>query len=136
MPDSNIVFPAVRIAESDFLAIWNLPGVTVLLSQYSIGEVSRPLARAEQRSRLWQLVYRSELVSDGDAVLLSQHVVLPQKDQPILRSAIAGDADTLVTGDQTHFGALFGMSVGGVLIEHTRVFKDRYPMHFPIRKGA
>jgi predicted nucleic acid-binding protein len=41
---------------------------------------------------------------------------LPDKDAPILGAAAHCRADLLVTGDRTHFGHLYGKSLGGVLI--------------------
>lgn len=130
LPDSNIVFSAVRDLESSFLALWNLLAVEVLISQFIIAEVSRHFPKPEHRSRLWQLVYRSHLIPDGDEVILPAGLGLPKKDQPILRSAIAAQADILITGDRTHFGPLFGTVVEGVLIERTREFKLRFPKQF------
>jgi hypothetical protein len=41
---------------------------------------------------------------------------LPEKDRPVLASAIALECAALVTGDMTHFGHLYGTSVAGVSI--------------------
>jgi predicted nucleic acid-binding protein len=50
-----------------------------------------------------------------DAVLASS-VSLPEKDLPVLQSAIRMDCDALVTGDRTHFDALYGKAIQGVTI--------------------
>lgn len=47
-------------------------------------------------------------------------VPLPEKDVPVLASAIALSCETLVTGDRTHFGALYGQTVAGVTILNPR----------------
>ena len=39
-----------------------------------------------------------------------------EKDQPVLAAAISSGCHYLVTGDRTHFGALFGLSVQGVKV--------------------
>ena len=41
---------------------------------------------------------------------------LPDKDRPVLEAAIRIGCDTLVTGDRTHFGRLYGTRIEGVEI--------------------
>ena len=41
---------------------------------------------------------------------------LPEKDRPVLAAAIRYECDALVTGDRTHFGALYGRTIQGVTI--------------------
>lgn len=41
---------------------------------------------------------------------------LPEKDAPILASAVAAQANVLVTGDRTHFGHLFGKTIQGTQV--------------------
>ena len=41
---------------------------------------------------------------------------LPDKDLPVLLAALAGCATHLLTVDKKHFGALFGKTVGAVVI--------------------
>ncbi len=45
---------------------------------------------------------------------------LPEKDRPVLAAAIDLRCQALVTGDRTHFGALYGKTVGGVMIHSPR----------------
>jgi hypothetical protein len=45
---------------------------------------------------------------------------LPEKDQPVLAAAIHCACEALVTGDSTHFGALFGGTIQGVVIHSPR----------------
>jgi predicted nucleic acid-binding protein len=42
--------------------------------------------------------------------------LLPEKDVPVLLSAIESDCDVLVTGDKKHFGLLYNQLIHGVLI--------------------
>lgn len=42
--------------------------------------------------------------------------LLPEKDRPVLAAAIALGCDALVTGDKTHFGALYGKTFSGVTV--------------------
>ena len=50
-----------------------------------------------------------------DAALL-----LPEKDRPVLAAAIRQGCAALVTGDSTHFGALYGKTIQGVVIHSPR----------------
>lgn len=124
--DSNILFSASYRSGNDFARFWHLPDVEILTSQYSIAEVSRNLRTPEQRARLWQLIYLSHLVPDGDGFSLSPEIMLPEKDRPILRSAIAGGAHILITGDTAHFGRYVGQVLQGVLIQKPADFSVRH----------
>ncbi len=129
--DSNVLLSAARGGHSDFQEFWILPGVDVLTSSYSINEVSRNLKAAHDRARLWNLIYRSHLVPDGAGIHLPEGIQLAAKDLPILQSAVAGEADVLVTGDRNHFEMHYGSLILGVRIESPRMFKSRYPQRFP-----
>ena len=50
-----------------------------------------------------------------DADLLAS-IPLPEKDQPVLAAAVRGGCDTLITGDRTHFGPLYGTVFQGVIV--------------------
>jgi hypothetical protein len=41
---------------------------------------------------------------------------LPEKDRPVLAAAIRGGCETLITGDRTHFGPLYGTVFRGVTV--------------------
>jgi predicted nucleic acid-binding protein len=41
---------------------------------------------------------------------------VPDKDAPILAAACVAEVDILVTGDRTHFGHLYGETVGGLRV--------------------
>ena len=45
---------------------------------------------------------------------------LPEKDRPVLAAAIDLRCQALITGDRTHFGTLYGKTVGGVTIHSPR----------------
>ena len=47
---------------------------------------------------------------------LPEGISIAEKDVPILLDAINLCATHLLTGDKQHFGALYGRTVGGVLI--------------------
>ena len=128
--DSNIIFSASHQSPNQFEAYWSIPTVDILTSQYSIAEVSRNLKTSEQRARLWQLIYKSHLVPEGDLVVLPADISLPAKDEPILRAAIAGQAGMLVTGDVRHFGAYYGQRFSDVLIVSPGAFRRQFAAHF------
>jgi len=131
--DSNVLLSATRTEDSNLRLLWTLQGVEILISRYVIEEVRRHLIHSDQRARLWKAIYKSHLAPDGDEVVLPRIVKLPEKDIPVLQSAVAGNANLLITGDFRHFGPLFGTTVAGVGIESTGVFKARYPNTFPLR---
>jgi hypothetical protein len=41
---------------------------------------------------------------------------LPEKDRPVLAAAMRLGCEALVTGDRSHFGAVYGSRLGGVTI--------------------
>ncbi len=45
---------------------------------------------------------------------------LPPKDRPVLAAAIEQRCEALMTGDRTHFGALYGPTVRGVTVHSPR----------------
>lgn len=45
---------------------------------------------------------------------------LPEKDRPVLAAAIRLGCEALVTGDRTHFGAVYGKTLAGVTIHSPR----------------
>ncbi len=49
----------------------------------------------------------------------SLDLLLPEKDRPVLTSAIQHRCHALLTGDKTHFGRLYGQTIAGVSI-HSR----------------
>ena len=52
--------------------------------------------------------------------LLEATLPLPAKDQPVLAAAICHGCGALVTGDRSHFGALYGKTFGGVKVHSPR----------------
>ncbi|NDG70046.1 MAG: hypothetical protein EBY32_01860 [Proteobacteria bacterium] len=58
----------------------------------------------------------SRLTSPPALTAPSLALVLPEKDRPVLASAIQHQCDALITGDKTHFGRLYGQTISGVCI--------------------
>lgn len=52
---------------------------------------------------------------------------LPEKDRPVLGAAMQLGCEALVTGDRTHFGALYGKTLGGVTIHSPRSLAEALP---------
>jgi hypothetical protein len=48
--DSNVLFSAAYSESNPFQLFWSIPGVEILTSQYSIGEVSSHLVEPAQRA--------------------------------------------------------------------------------------
>ena len=55
----------------------------------------------------------------GDTVP-SLPTALAEKDRPVLAAAVRLGCEVLVTGDRTHFGELYGKTIGGVEIHSPR----------------
>jgi alpha-D-ribose 1-methylphosphonate 5-triphosphate diphosphatase PhnM len=51
-----------------------------------------------------------------ELVRWARDVGLPDQDAPVLAAGVQARADSLVTGDRTHFGFLFGCAARGVRI--------------------
>jgi uncharacterized protein len=122
--DANVLFSAAYRQGSGLLRLWHV-GATVLTSGYAAEEARRNLESQEARSRLDDLLKRTQLVPEAPSESLPARVGLAEKDQPILRAAIAARADSLVTGDLRDFGSLFGKRVRGVRIETPGEFLRR-----------
>lgn len=113
--DANILFSAAYRRDGAVLRLWRLPGVVLCTSHYAAEEARINLERFDQRKRLTDLVKSLSLfdVVDGK---LPREITLPEKDIPIMLSAIAAQATHLLTGDPRHFGRYFGRQIGGILI--------------------
>lgn len=118
--DANVLFSAGYRETAAVMRLWQLPDVQLITSAYAIEEARRNLDTAVQRVRLIQRVSGIEQVAELPAdTLIASGVGLPAKDVPILAAAIAGKATHLLTGDLRHFGPVYGIQVGGVLIMRT-----------------
>lgn len=118
--DANVLFSGAiggRVSE-----IWGLAGVVVVTSEYAVKEAWENLDKwvrpAEARAALADVLTRTEVVSvdEGETPALGVALSDPA-DVPILTGAIVTGCEYLVTGDRRCFGALFGRSVMGVLIQ-------------------
>lgn len=114
--DANVLFSAAWRADAGLARLLMLKDCELLSSRYACEEARRNLPTPEQRQRLAQLTAGIQLVADVTSGELPAGIVLPEKDRPILLSAIRAKATHLLTGDRQHFGALYGQVVSGVSV--------------------
>ena len=114
--DANVLFSAAYRPDAGLRRLWDIPGVELISSDYAIEEARRNLATPTQRERLGTLASSVRVVTVIPDADLPGSVMLPDKDKPILLAAIHAGASHLLIGDATHFGPLYGVSVGGVLV--------------------
>lgn len=116
--DANVLFSAAYRVDSKLNRLWQIPGVQLISSAFAAEEARRNLHDAERLARLQVLLAAVEIVPDADSSSpIPTGVNLPSKDVPIFMAAIQANATHLVTGDKRDFGAYFGTSIEGVLIQ-------------------
>jgi hypothetical protein len=119
--DANLLFSAAKAdgAVRRLLALVREAGHELCADAYVVEEARRNLA-AKAPDGLGALDTLLPALRIGPAQLpdavLASSVSLPEKDLPVLQSAIRLGCGALVTGDRTHFGALYGQTVQGVTI--------------------
>ena len=127
--DANILFSAAKSdgAIKDLLTLLEQAGHQCTANSYVIEEARRNLwAKAPDRiSALEELL--SRMTASGQRVDpgLEASLPLPAKDRPVLAAAIHQGCDALVTGDRTHFGALYGRTIRGVIIHSPRSLAEQ-----------
>lgn len=119
--DANILFSAAKSdgAIRRMLKLLHAQGHFCVADPYVIEEARRNLAGKypEGLPHLAELIRQIEpvpLLSAPETVLAG--LPLPEKDRPVLAAASLHGCTHLVTGDQTHFGPLYGRTVAGVLL--------------------
>jgi uncharacterized protein len=123
--DANILFSA---AKSDGAVLRLLERLIAARHEcwadgYVVEEARRNLAvkAPERLPALEKLLPRLHLAGAHPALAaLEAAPQLPEKDRPVLAAAIRLGCDALVTGDRSHFGALYGKKPGGVAIHSPR----------------
>jgi len=115
--DANILFSATY-GSPGLNRLWELAGekdCLLFASNYVVEEARRNLPDSEQIRRLEAYLSKIEIVPDVDPTIPCP-IDLPEKDRPVLLTAISIKADYLLTGDRIHFGRYFGKIVSGVRI--------------------
>jgi predicted nucleic acid-binding protein len=123
--DANVLFSAAYTdgAMGRFLQRLSNAGHDLQADAYVVEEARRNLlvkvpgrvARLEEFLR--NVAVGSASASDES---LDLGLLLPEKDRPILLSAIRLGCQALVTGDRTHFAVLYGQTIHGVTIYSPR----------------
>jgi predicted nucleic acid-binding protein len=128
--DANLLFFAAKSdgAIRQLLQLLRRAGHKLVVDGYVLEEARRNLAHKFPAGVqvLEALVPTLDLVgTHPDNLALASKLPLPDKDKPVLLAAIAARCQALVTGDQTHFGPLFGQRVGGVDIHSPRTLAEQ-----------
>ena len=123
--DANVLFSAAKSdgAVRELLKRLEESGHQCCVDAYVIGEARRNLeAKApDQMPALESLLSRMKTArAQRVDPTLEASLPLPAKDRPVLAAAILQGCDALVTGDRTHFGALYGRTIHGVTIHSPR----------------
>lgn len=113
--DANVLFSAAWREDGGLRRLFEGAGRTLMTSRYALLEARRNLP-ADAIPRLERFMENVALVPDVTGGELPAGVDLPEKDRPILLSALAAGSSHLLTGDAAHFGGLYDASVAGMRI--------------------
>jgi predicted nucleic acid-binding protein len=121
--DANVLFSAALSAQGragTLIRVAIASRCTLLASAHVTGEAERNIALKVPGAlvRLASILAQLELTEDAgdELVAWAGEVGLPPKDAPVLAAAVLARADLLVTGDQRHFGSLYGKTLRGVRV--------------------
>src|SRR4030042_7196289 len=112
--DANILF-SVAYGSPGLNRLWELARQKRCLlfsSAYVVEEAKRNLFHPDQIKKLEDYLSKIKIVPDVDPTIPCP-IELPEKDRPVLLTAISIKADYLLTGDRVHFGRHFGKIVSG-----------------------
>lgn len=120
--DANVLFSAAYRETGSvraFFALAEAGACELVSSGYAVDEARRNIL-AKQPDRVGDLellVGRITLCREPTPATLAWAAAhhLPSKDAPILAAAVEAGCHLLVTGDRTHFGALFGRKLRGTV---------------------
>lgn len=119
--DANILFSAAKSdgAVRHLLIDLRGAGHDCVADGYVIGEARRNLETkyCDAVVDLDRLLETLSIVGHAPVPGSAEGLLaLPEKDRPVLASAIHHRCQALLTGDRTHFGALYGQAIAGVTI--------------------
>lgn len=121
--DANVLFSAAYRETGSvraFFALADAGACELVASGYAIEEARRNILakHPERRDDLEALLSRMSVCPEPAAATVAWAVAqrLPPKDAPILAAAVEARCHLLVTGDRTHFGALFGRRLRGTVV--------------------
>lgn len=123
--DANVLFSAAKSdgAVHQLLTLLEKSGHECCVDGYVIEEARRNLvAKAPDRVvALERLLSRMKTAgAQRSDTALEASLPLWAKDRPVLAAAIRQSCTARVTGDRTHFGALYGQTIQGVTIYSPR----------------
>jgi uncharacterized protein len=124
--DANVLFSAAYMPTAGLQKLWTLHEVALLTSAYALEEARAHLQEHPQRERLRDLMDQVKVVSAVHDDVLPQHIVLLEKDRPMLLAAIGARASHLLMGDVTHFGSYYEKTINGVLILRPAAYLRRH----------
>jgi predicted nucleic acid-binding protein len=115
--DANVLFSAAYRSDSRLLDLWSLAETELVTSVFALEEARQNLS-AHRPQALACLDRLTEGLTIVEGLLASTpaDIELAEKDLPILAAAISASCSHLITGDNRHFGALYGHCIQGVLI--------------------
>jgi len=128
--DANVLFSAAKSdgAVRELLRRLATAGHEMCADAYVVAEARRNLVRkgATALQAFDSLLESVEVRSFSTAELPTAVAgMIDLKDRPVLAAAVAQHCHALVTGDRTHFGALYGQVLLGVRIESPRSLAER-----------
>jgi len=123
--DAKLLFSAVKSAGAvrELLARLERGGHVLCVDAYVVAEARRNLALKGLAAldTLEKLLGRCESGPFRPAPVPPRVAELVhEKDQPVVVAAAHMVCDVLLTGDRTHFGALYGQRLMGVLVQSPR----------------
>lgn len=127
--DANILFSAAKTAGAvrDLLSRLEAAGHVLCADAYVVEEARRNLLAKgpEALASLEDLLTRVEAAAFHASPLPARLATLVhEKDRPVVAAAVRLRCDVLVSGDRTHFGALYGQELLGVAIHSPRSLAD------------
>ena len=128
--DANVLFSAAKSdgAVRELLHRLARAGHVLCADAYVVEEARRNLLRKGSAAlhAFERLIESVEVASFGPAELPPAVAEkIDPKDRPVFAAAVALSCDALVTGDRTHFGALYGQMLLGVRVESPRSLAER-----------
>jgi predicted nucleic acid-binding protein len=128
--DANVLFSAAKSdgAVRELLHRLARAGHVLCADAYVVEEARRNLLRKGPTAlHAFEALLASVEVASFRPAELPAPVAekIDPKDRPVFAAAVALSCDALVTGDRTHFGALYGQVLLGVRIESPRSLAER-----------
>ena len=123
--DANILFSAAKSAGAvrELLSRLERAGHVMCVDAYVVEEARRNLALKGPATleALEKLLGRCAASPFRPAAVPPRVAdLVHEKDRPVIAAAVRMACDVLLTGDRTHFGALYGQRLVGVVVHSPR----------------